>query len=60
MKMTLAALLALLPGITAYAQTPPVKIVPTVPVKYNILPPEEYDHDYDGDLVIKTVATVEV
>jgi len=52
-------LLALFAGIKAQAQTPTIKNVPTVPIRYNILPPAEFDHDYDGDLTIKTVATYE-
>jgi amino acid transporter len=35
-----------------------VKVVPTTPVTYNIFPPVEYDHDYEGDLTIKMVDSI--
>ena len=68
------AILAVLAGIKARAQTEPrlvpaapVKSITTVPVKpvepvpilHMILPPEQYDHDYEGDLTIKIVDTIE-
>src|SRR6516164_10483837 len=37
----------------------PVEPVPLMPLKHMILPPEQYDHDYEGDLTIKIVDTLE-
>jgi len=39
--------------------TVPVKTIAPVPLLHMILPPVEYDHDYDGDLTIKMVDSIE-
>ena len=64
------AMLAVFAGIKGYAQTEPrfvpaapAKSLTTVPVKpmplhFMVLPPAEYDHDYDGDLTIRMVESL--
>jgi len=60
------ALLAIAAGIKAHAETYPkpiatipIKNVAPVPLLHMILPPGKYDHDYEGDLTIKMVDSVE-
>jgi len=57
----LLVVLCALFGNLVFAQEPKrVTIVPTKPVPYSfmILPPPEYDHEYEGDLAIKMVDTL--
>ena len=64
-----AGLLAAFAGYKAFAQTTivpktvmPIPINPNATVPNpgtNIFPPPEYDHEYEGDLTIKIVSTVE-
>jgi hypothetical protein len=64
------AVLAVFAGIKAHAQIYPKPVVtvpvgpsntPATPVRpaYKIFPPVEYDHDYEGDLTIRIVDTLE-
>jgi hypothetical protein len=47
------------PALPNKITTVPIRPVEPVPILHMILPPEQYDHDYDGDLTIKIVDTIE-